>query len=125
MSSVLIHRYSQQLNNRLPDITNGHNFGEKVCIMIPTPTADLIIPIQGMNCSGCAASVERAIRKITGVSRVRVDLVNNQAEIEYDPSQVGMPVLKSAGDRAGYSAPASQPSTFSTARFKKLTADWR
>lgn len=86
--------------------------------MIPTPTTELIIPIQGMHCSGCAGNVERAIRKLTGVSRVTVDLTKNQAEIEFDPGQVNRSDFESAVERAGYSVPASQPSHFSTARFK-------
>jgi len=83
-----------------------------------TPTAELILPIQGMNCQGCAANVERAIRKLAGVTRVSVDLRNNQAVIEYDPGQVGKPDFESAVERAGYSVPANTPSSFNTSRFK-------
>lgn len=86
--------------------------------MDSTPTAELILPIQGMNCQGCTANVERAIRKLAGVTRVSVDLRNNQAVIEYDPAQVGKPDFESAVERAGYSVPANTPSTFSTSRFK-------
>jgi len=88
--------------------------------MDSTPTAEMILPIQGMNCQGCAANVERAIRKLAGVTRVTVDLRNNQAEIEYDPGQVGKLDFESAVERAGYSVPSSNPPTFTTARFKNF-----
>ena len=86
--------------------------------MDPLQTVELVIPIKGMNCSGCAANVERAIRKLTGVTRVAVDLSNNRAEIEYDPNQVTKPDFVSAVERAGYSVPDAAPSTFNTGRFK-------
>jgi len=88
--------------------------------MDSTSTVELILSIQGMNCSGCAGNVERAIRKLAGVTRVTVDLPNNRAAIEYDPSQVGKPDFESAVTRAGYSVPESVPSTFTSARFKAL-----
>ncbi|MRR28828.1 heavy-metal-associated domain-containing protein [bacterium] len=86
--------------------------------MDPIQTVQLVIPIKGMNCSGCAANVERAIRKLMGVSHVAVDLKGNRAEIEYDPNQVSKPDFVSAVERAGYSVPESTPSTFNTGRFK-------
>jgi copper chaperone CopZ len=88
--------------------------------MDSTPTSEMILPIQGMNCSGCVANVERAIRKLAGVTRVNVDLRNNRAVIEYDPGQVGKPDFEAAVERAGYSVPADTPSTFNTARFKNF-----
>ena len=86
--------------------------------MDSTPTAELILPIQGMNCSGCAANIERAIRKLAGVTHVSVDLRKNQAVIEYDPDQVGKPDFEGAVMKAGYSVPANETPTFSSARFK-------
>lgn len=86
--------------------------------MDSTPTVELTLPIQGMNCSGCAANVERAIRKLAGVAHVNVDLRTNQATIEYDPGQVGKPDFENAVKNAGYSVPAGETSTFNSARFK-------
>ncbi|MDC7995485.1 heavy metal translocating P-type ATPase [Altibacter sp. HG106] len=40
--------------------------------------------ISGMTCGGCKASVEKALRSVSGVSNVRVDLETETAEIEMD-----------------------------------------
>lgn len=39
------------------------------------------IGIQGMNCNHCAASVEKALKAIPGVSAVTVDLVGKSATL--------------------------------------------
>ncbi|HMJ71447.1 MAG TPA: DUF4396 domain-containing protein [Cyclobacteriaceae bacterium] len=38
--------------------------------------------ITGMTCSGCAATVQKALQKVEGVSGVTIDLQKSQAEVE-------------------------------------------
>jgi Cu+-exporting ATPase len=61
------------------------------------------LPISGMTCASCAGRVERALAKVPGVSRVSVNLANEQAHVEtltpLDPATLIAAVLK-----AGYGA---------------------
>ncbi|MCF7544247.1 heavy metal translocating P-type ATPase [Pseudomonas petrae] len=61
------------------------------------------LPISGMTCASCVGRVERALRKVPGVSVATVNLANERAHIEVigdvDPAS-----LVSAIDKAGYSA---------------------
>lgn len=75
--------------------------------MPPSSTFDL--PIVGMTCASCAGRVERALRKVPGVTEVSVNLANERAHVEatggIDPDS-----LVAAVDKAGYSA-SLQPDT--------------
>lgn len=44
--------------------------------------------VQGMTCGGCTGSVERALGKLDGVSRVDVVLQPGSATVEADPQRV-------------------------------------
>ena len=47
------------------------------------------IDIEGMTCSSCSASVERAVGEMDGVLSVNVNLMTNSAHVSYDSSIVG------------------------------------
>ncbi|MBV8658488.1 MAG: heavy-metal-associated domain-containing protein [Burkholderiales bacterium] len=61
-----------------------------------------VIGIEGMSCGGCAASVERALKAMTGVQTVAVDLAARNATVAYDPALVDVTQLKQAIEEAGY-----------------------
>ncbi len=58
--------------------------------------------VEGMTCAACSAAVERAIRKLDGVQNASVNLMTNQAAVEYDPSKVKLSEIKAAVTKAGY-----------------------
>lgn len=64
---------------------------------------DIVLKIEGMSCSGCAASVEKALRATAGANDVRVDLAAGKAFVAAaggaDPSS-----FRSAVEEAGYDA---------------------
>lgn len=62
----------------------------------------VVLNVTGMNCNGCAASVERSLKKVDGVSAVRVDLGQEQAQVTYDASRVQLDALKASVVQAGY-----------------------
>jgi copper ion binding protein len=62
----------------------------------------MTIRIDGMTCGGCVAAVERALRAIDGVHKVKVSLDEKQATIEYAPERVEAGRLRSAIEDAGY-----------------------
>jgi copper ion binding protein len=62
------------------------------------------IKVGGMTCSGCVASVTRALQAIDGVDKVEVSLDQGQASVRYDPDRVNETKLRSAIEDAGFDA---------------------
>lgn len=62
------------------------------------------IKVGGMTCSGCAASVTRALQSVEGVDKVEVSLDAGQASVRYDPARVNETRLRSAIEDAGFDA---------------------
>jgi copper ion binding protein len=60
------------------------------------------LKVTGMSCSGCAATVENALKGVTGVSSARVDLKAKKATVEFDPAKTSENELKNAVKKAGY-----------------------
>jgi len=65
-------------------------------------TKQFTLPITGMTCANCVASVERNIKKVDGVSIANVNLSSERATIEFDPLLTGMEVILNRIRRAGY-----------------------
>jgi copper chaperone len=63
------------------------------------------IKVGGMTCSGCVASVKRALQPIDGVDNVDVSLDEGQASVRYDPARVNESKLRSAIEDAGFDTP--------------------
>ncbi|HAL73661.1 MAG TPA: heavy metal translocating P-type ATPase, partial [Clostridiales bacterium] len=62
------------------------------------------IPIGGMTCAACAQRVEKAVRKMAGVSQASVNFATEKATVYYDPQQIRLPAIRSAIEKAGYQA---------------------
>lgn len=60
------------------------------------------VPITGMTCANCVATVERNLKKVDGVQVANVNLTTERAAVEYDPSQAGLKDLIVRVERAGY-----------------------
>lgn len=85
--------------------------------MTPQPASiqQVTLPIRGMTCQGCTASVQRALSDLPGVQEVVVDLLAKQARVTYDPTQVGLAHMADAVIKAGYNidqdtSPLTEPS---------------
>jgi len=63
----------------------------------------LEVPIRGMDCAECTQHVKHAIARLPGVQDVNVYLASEKAVIRLDPEQVGLPAIRGAVERAGYS----------------------
>jgi len=50
-----------------------------------TDTKQLTLPITGMTCANCVASVERNLKKLDGVETAVVNLSSERATVEFDP----------------------------------------
>jgi P-type Cu+ transporter len=66
-------------------------------------TNKLILPIMGMTCANCSATIERNLRKMPGVADVSVNLANEKASVTYDPALVGEPQIRALIGDLGYS----------------------
>src|SRR6266511_482396 len=60
------------------------------------------LPVTGMTCASCSTRVEKALKKVPGVSQASVNLSSEQAAVSFDPAQVAPAQLLDAVERAGY-----------------------
>ncbi len=67
-------------------------------------TKQTTLKITGMHCSGCSANVEKALKKVSGVSKANVNLQAGSATVEFDPAKTSEKELVSAVKKAGYGA---------------------
>jgi Cu+-exporting ATPase len=71
----------------------------------------IIIPIEGMSCAACAASVKKALTSIDGVADVQVNLAERNARVRFAPSKLSTDRLVGAVNGLGFKArtPAELP----------------
>ncbi len=65
-------------------------------------TKQITLPITGMTCANCVATVERNLKKEKGVQGVVVNLSSERATVEFDPALVGLEALVGRVQRTGY-----------------------
>jgi len=63
----------------------------------------LTVPVEGMTCASCVIRVEKALKKVEGVSAASVNLATEQTTITFDPLRVTLDRLRAAVSDAGYS----------------------
>lgn len=49
-----------------------------------------VVRVKNMDCANCAASLERAVSKIDGISFVNVNFVGEKMTFEYDENKPGV-----------------------------------
>ncbi len=64
----------------------------------------MIFQVTGMHCAGCAANVERSVKKLSGVSEVYVSIGSRTMELQRDPSVVTTEEILEAVRKAGFEA---------------------
>lgn len=65
--------------------------------------------VMGMHCAGCAANVERAVKKMQGVSNVYVSVASKSMRLELDPKLVSVDDVVAVVRKAGYDAAPVTP----------------
>lgn len=65
-------------------------------------TKQLTLPITGMTCANCVATVERNLKKLDGVAAANVNLSSERATVEFDPRKIGLGDMIARVHRAGY-----------------------
>jgi len=60
------------------------------------------IPITGMTCTTCAATIEKGLAETAGVEQARVNFASEKASIEYDPNKISLARIKDTISQLGY-----------------------
>jgi Cu+-exporting ATPase len=72
-------------------------------------TETCTLDIGGMTCASCVRRIEKALRKVDGVTDARVNLATEVASISYAPELIRVEDLTRAVERAGYTATLHGP----------------
>jgi len=62
----------------------------------------IVLPIEGMSCASCAATVQEALASATGVGAAAVNYATAKAAVDYDDAQTGVADLIKTVRTAGY-----------------------
>jgi Cu+-exporting ATPase len=66
--------------------------------------ARIVLPIEGMSCASCAATVQEALSNATGVATATVNYATARAAVDYDAAQTNVAELIQTVRTAGYDA---------------------
>ncbi len=67
------------------------------------------IPVEGMSCGSCAATVKRTLKAISGVTEAEVSLEQRGVKVRYLESKVAPEQMAAAINQAGYKAGTPRP----------------
>ncbi|MFN8467889.1 MAG: heavy metal translocating P-type ATPase [Caldilineaceae bacterium] len=67
-----------------------------------TNTQQITLPITGMTCANCAATIERTLKRLPTVQNANVNLASERASLEYDPAQLSQEEIVARIQKAGY-----------------------
>jgi P-type Cu+ transporter len=66
------------------------------------------LPITGMTCANCVATVERNLKKVDGVQVALVNLSSERASVEFNPDNASLTDLIERIERAGYGVASAE-----------------
>ena len=90
-----------------PDVAGGAQVTAEVIDRIrragyDVPTAEVELPLLGMTCANCAATIERRLKKTEGVLDATVNFANERATVRFAPGATTRADLVAAVRAAGY-----------------------
>ena len=65
-------------------------------------TKQITLPITGMTCANCSATIERNLKKMPGVAEVSVNYATEKATVAFDPGQTSASAMTSLIGDLGY-----------------------
>lgn len=77
----------------------------------------ITLPVEGMTCASCVASVEKAVKSLEGVEEASANLALGNVSVTFDPEKVSMQHLIKKIQEAGYSSPLSTEFEVQTSKF--------
>ena len=78
--------------------------------------------VGGMSCSACSAAIEKAVKKLDGITSAEVSLIEKTMSVEYDESVVDNQRIIGAVVSAGYTAKVYEASQKKDNYAKRLLA---
>ncbi|HYX26615.1 MAG TPA: heavy metal translocating P-type ATPase, partial [Thermoanaerobaculia bacterium] len=78
-------------------------------VMEPAVRARITLPVEGMTCAACQATVQKALQRQPGVLDAAVNLMMKSAAVTYDPARVQPEALVEAIRETGYEAELPRP----------------
>jgi Cu+-exporting ATPase len=63
---------------------------------------EMILPVTGMTCANCVATIERNLKRLPGVQSAQVNLASERATVVFDPALLGQEAIVGRIRRAGY-----------------------
>ncbi len=75
-------------------------------------TKQITLPVTGMTCANCVATVERNLKKVSGVHVAMVNLASERATVEFDPEIATMDDLIGRIQKAGYGVATGEADLF-------------
>ena len=70
--------------------------------VIEKADSSVTIPIGGMTCAACAQRVEKAVKKLEGVTSTSVNFATENATVVYDPEKTRLSSIRQAIEKTGY-----------------------
>lgn len=66
------------------------------------PTKQLTLPVTGMTCANCAATIERNLKKLPSAEQVNVNFASERASLTLDPAALSLADVMARIEKAGY-----------------------
>ncbi|MBE6067806.1 MAG: copper-translocating P-type ATPase [Clostridium lundense] len=63
-----------------------------------------VLKIEGMTCAACAKAVERASKKLQGVTDANVNFATEKLNVDFDENKISIEDIQAAIEKAGYKA---------------------
>ncbi|KAJ6932912.1 hypothetical protein NC651_008361 [Populus alba x Populus x berolinensis] len=94
---------------------DDHNDGSHAIVIGEDGFKRIQVRVTGMTCAACSNSVESALKSVHGVFRASVALLQNKADVVFDPALVKDDDIKNAIEDTGFEAEIlSEPSILKT-----------
>ncbi len=68
----------------------------------PSGRARAVFAAQGIRCAACSRAIERAVRELSGIERVDVNVATSRVCVDWDTACTGLPEILAAVGKAGF-----------------------
>lgn len=62
----------------------------------------IALTVEGMSCNHCKMSIEKALKRLEGVSAAEVNLAAKLVQVTYDPDRVNVDMIRETITEEGY-----------------------
>ena len=67
-----------------------------------TETKQVVLPVTGMTCANCVATIERSVKKLDGVQNAVVNLASERAVVDFNPTALSLDAIIQRIEKSGY-----------------------